>query len=65
MFAIAEWPEITYVVITSLMVACSVICWLAPNTQEILLKQDPVIIADNSPLQATRINWQPTVGFAW
>ncbi len=64
LFAIAEWPDITYAVITSLMVACSVICWLAPNTQQILLKQDPVIIADNSPLLATRINWQPTVGFA-
>jgi D-alanyl-lipoteichoic acid acyltransferase DltB (MBOAT superfamily) len=40
------------------------ICWLLPNTQELLIDYEPVTIADNAPITPHRIRWQPRPVFA-
>jgi alginate O-acetyltransferase complex protein AlgI len=64
LLAIADVQLAPYAIIYALMLAAAAICWLLPNTQEFLIDYNPVIIADNAPLQAAAIAWRPALRFA-
>jgi hypothetical protein len=58
------WQSVGYGEIGLLMAVAAGICWALPNTQELLIDHDPVVIADNAPLAPRRLRWQPSPRFA-
>ena len=57
-------PVVTYSEVSIVMLAAALICWALPNTQELMIKYDPVIIADNAPIKPAGMSWQPTFFYA-
>lgn len=54
----------SYAAIYIIMLACTVICWALPNSQELLIDYDPVFMTDSSLNKAGAISWRPTLYFA-
>ncbi|MEP5567758.1 MAG: MBOAT family O-acyltransferase [Halioglobus sp.] len=57
-------PTGTYSTISITMLVAAIICWALPNTQELLIKYDPVIAPDNDPIKPSTLIWQPTLAYA-
>jgi len=56
--------DVSYIGVYTLMLAAAATCWLLPSSQQLMINYNPVIIADNTPLERGYVSWRPNFAFA-